>query len=1383
MLANMTRLQWSGMDSYVSTQFPPDCAIRGKRWTWDYGDGSPPESGAHVAHVYPLPGSYVVKLTFEGDDGTVGTAQQNVSINPTPTFSSYFERYCDYAAGNDATGDGSIAHPYKTIERAFHDWRTGGKLGTLNWGAIYLNKNQTHTYAGLQDATHDANPDYGPLFITAYGLGTRPVLSITTGSDFILDENHDASMDHGIQIDNIDFSWTAQTTKDFAFNHRGMQLTNSTVTNTRMVFRGANSAYQNVRNTHGGLAPFAAAGFLDWNACTFDANGTSGQGIGPGPFDHQLYMSTSCLYAGLHGCTFDQTGAVAAFAGLKTSGSRKVWVDHPICIGNDCGFDVGSNPGDQNTQDVIYESPKISTINRFGWYPATCDRISVRNPVILQGCSDSVVRLQPFSSGQRITDFQFLCGSAYKPSGAFVYMTTGPNWLTNVVFKDNAVQKAVASGNFLKTEPGIDFTGATFNGNQYFRDSGTSGQSGFASIGGTDKSFDTWKAGGQDGLSQYGDPKFNSSTDLNLQATSPCIDHGLTLNVVGMDAGGTTRPQGTAYDIGAYEFQNGTTVIIQSPVMSLGFAMSPAIIPCWSGSNQISPFMRGLQFGYSTHDAPARNFERWEDIPANFACWGNGEPLSYVDEEGVTCQQHSGRVSSTKTGPTGPTLNNFLVTEWFAKKFLPKVTAFNALLSDEKMESKSDTHGTAEDRRFFYSPSMRRVLYHPDASERQAGWDAIKALNADTILLRPFFHNSKNGNQGGPAPFIHSGGPPEEVNHNQLDQFGNARSWNMQGSKIPGRPDENGSTQWNAWDKQHNCGPPLHMAAAIGDRASMVNLWNNWRTVVTGFSPGSSDANGSQFDVPRSTGWAAFLAVYAYMAGFEWADHQMIVNHCGGAYGQNGGLGWKPSHYCDWVARCAAGIGTATDGSHKKLPDGFVYFSAGCGNQGSLSCLCDCGAMPPPGPGTSGCSGNQEWTGPDGINYGRQETGSDEWHDAIEGSALILLDSLNDYLLSIWGQQGAILSTVAASALKQLLVYIANELMYRCINQDNYAMAAYYTVTQHLESGSPTTPRGYTQSVAQAMLNDMFVCHPEKGVLCEIRQINDGSGQWIAAEIARNKVDLYYSITAPLMTYVLGPNHPMIAKWLQSGSYIPPPGQEGGDQKTNYENHARFADLAWAQLENGTAVFITSTAMPFGLQMIGNQSHPVIITDTAMALGFAIDGNYGKVVLITKSLMKMGLRMSGGIGTGVFITNATMAFALAMDGTIQSPVIITAATESFGLAMVGAFALGTGSALVHAGPLRMGLAVFYSSLKVGSAVIIVAGPISFGLSIDAGSIGLWSLSTMPFGLGLDATVQADRSVLITKQTLAFGLALKKARVVVGHKKGLDASGVAIVVEG
>jgi hypothetical protein len=62
----------------------------------------------------------------------------------------------------------------------------------------------------------------------------------------------------------------------------------------------------------------------------------------------------------------------------------------------------------------------------------------------------------------------------------------------------------------------------------------------------------------QDSKSIHGDPVMNS--DLTLQASSPCINAGITLSTVTDDFNGTARPQGSAYDIGAFEAESSTGI-------------------------------------------------------------------------------------------------------------------------------------------------------------------------------------------------------------------------------------------------------------------------------------------------------------------------------------------------------------------------------------------------------------------------------------------------------------------------------------------------------------------------------------------------------------------------------------------------------------------------------------------------------------------------------------------------------------------------------------------------------------------------------------------------------------------------------------------------------
>jgi len=75
----------------------------------------------------------------------------------------------------------------------------------------------------------------------------------------------------------------------------------------------------------------------------------------------------------------------------------------------------------------------------------------------------------------------------------------------------------------------------------------------------TQSQFSNYKtASGQDRNSSTGDPGFVSSSDRHLSSGSPCIDAGTNVGVT-EDYDGTMIPQGSAPDVGAYEYAHAAT--------------------------------------------------------------------------------------------------------------------------------------------------------------------------------------------------------------------------------------------------------------------------------------------------------------------------------------------------------------------------------------------------------------------------------------------------------------------------------------------------------------------------------------------------------------------------------------------------------------------------------------------------------------------------------------------------------------------------------------------------------------------------------------------------------------------------------------------------------
>lgn len=77
-----------------------------------------------------------------------------------------------------------------------------------------------------------------------------------------------------------------------------------------------------------------------------------------------------------------------------------------------------------------------------------------------------------------------------------------------------------------------------------------------ASVDSATKTWAQWQVLGYDRNGVSANPQFinPSAGEFKLQSTSPTIDRGATIPSVGADISGVSRPQGAAYDIGAYEY-------------------------------------------------------------------------------------------------------------------------------------------------------------------------------------------------------------------------------------------------------------------------------------------------------------------------------------------------------------------------------------------------------------------------------------------------------------------------------------------------------------------------------------------------------------------------------------------------------------------------------------------------------------------------------------------------------------------------------------------------------------------------------------------------------------------------------------------------------------
>ncbi|MBN1131051.1 MAG: hypothetical protein JXA71_18830, partial [Chitinispirillaceae bacterium] len=90
------------------------------------------------------------------------------------------------------------------------------------------------------------------------------------------------------------------------------------------------------------------------------------------------------------------------------------------------------------------------------------------------------------------------------------------------------------------------------------------------------ETFSDWQKLGNDLHGISADPQFVSSSDFHLRPGSPCIDRGAILEEpYTIDLDGEKRPQGTSFDLGAFEVSKQTALIRKNRM---------EVIPGYTGS-------------------------------------------------------------------------------------------------------------------------------------------------------------------------------------------------------------------------------------------------------------------------------------------------------------------------------------------------------------------------------------------------------------------------------------------------------------------------------------------------------------------------------------------------------------------------------------------------------------------------------------------------------------------------------------------------------------------------------------------------------------------------------------------------------------------------------
>jgi hypothetical protein len=163
--------------------------------------------------------------------------------------------------------------------------------------------------------------------------------------------------------------------------------------------------------------------------------------------------------------------------------------------------------------------------------------------------------------------------------------------MQSLIFRNNIIRSLNSSETYWKR----DYTGSTqtFSNNLYYGNGGK-------------PSFDN----GSSTLNT--DPLlYNPTTDFHLQSSSPCRDAGYDLGgTVSTDYDGISRPQGTRYDIGAYEYAVDSTPPAAVTDLGAGSVSTTTVVLGWTAPGNDGNFGRAASYDirYSTYNITDANW-------------------------------------------------------------------------------------------------------------------------------------------------------------------------------------------------------------------------------------------------------------------------------------------------------------------------------------------------------------------------------------------------------------------------------------------------------------------------------------------------------------------------------------------------------------------------------------------------------------------------------------------------------------------------------------------------------------------------------------------------------------------------------------------------------
>ncbi|MHB8648104.1 MAG: LamG-like jellyroll fold domain-containing protein, partial [Thermomicrobiales bacterium] len=459
--------------------------------------------------------------------GAIRVIVGGVSSNSNQTFTVVPGRIFFVALnGNDSTGViGDITHPFRTIQTVLNrsDFAPGDQVVVRggNWSDVY--------------------PLYGSFFSIAYIQGTAAAPIVVMGYPTeTVNLVYNGTQTRGIH------SWATTghfVIANFHMDQGGKGLAIG-ITPGATDVRIVNNEVKNGYEDSGG------AGYIDGSGTNFKILGNSVHDNGGSKLYHAMYFDARANPSGnveiAYNTIYNETGG----RGIQIYGDTGTLINN-ISIHNNIIHDIhldgillGSYSG---TGDQVYDNIVYNTANA-----------AFQGPSTDAGSGGSCLRFN--SSTLTATVYNNTFYNCAMDNG--VYSTGIENQaLGSVTFANNIVDTSGGLGYFDNTS---STGGITATNNLWYGSGATP----------------SWSAS-----SVNADPSFVNAAGANfhLNSTSPAIDKGSSLasSVVTSDIEGTPRPQGSAYDIGAYEYASGSTTTSpppSTPAPTVSLSASPTSV-------------------------------------------------------------------------------------------------------------------------------------------------------------------------------------------------------------------------------------------------------------------------------------------------------------------------------------------------------------------------------------------------------------------------------------------------------------------------------------------------------------------------------------------------------------------------------------------------------------------------------------------------------------------------------------------------------------------------------------------------------------------------------------------------------------------------------------